>query len=355
MDRPTLSIVIPAYKTAGTIVRSFDSVFSQLTDDLAGRVEVIAVEDCSPDDVGAVMDGYQKTHPALKVIHRETNGGEAGAHNTGLEACAGDYFLRLDSDDALRPGAVARILELVRSHAPDILLHALTRVSPEGTFLSQSGFSYEGLIDLDSASPTLVRRAFNLVAFGIMTPNVVFRREAIGPVRQDPRFKISGDRYFGWHVFRRASRFFLTNESFVDYYIYPTSMSRSLSDEAVAGLLELNVLFWSECKAHPLFPVGRCAAFRRLFFAQLGWDYEIVFEAEPEKRKHAGLYFAALESFLTGGAAVRVIGLGALYLKLACRLKSVRMVRLYRLVFGRFVWRVENRLKRVLKKAFAKT
>lgn len=349
MDKPTLSIVVPAYKTASTIVRALDSIFSQLTDGLGRQVEVIAVEDCSPDNVGAIIDDYRETHPALKVIHRATNGGEAGAHNTGVAAATGDYFLRLDSDDALKVGAVARILELVRLYEPDILLHAFTSVTPEGKCVAQSGFAYEGLIDLKSASKSLVKRAFGLVAFGVMTPNVVYRRSAMTGILQETQYKIAGDRYFGWQVFARSSRFYLTNETFVDYYIYPSSLSRVLSDRAVEGLLELNIRFWNEVQAHPLFPIGQCAAFSRLFFGQVGWDYEIVFKAEREKRKFAELYFRALGNFLKGGTAFRVIGIFAFYLKFACWLKSPRMVGLYHTVFYKFVWRVERKLKRHLK------
>lgn len=349
MGKPTLSIIVPAYKTAGTIVRALDSIFLQLTDKLSGQVEVIAVEDCSPDDVGAIMDAYQKTHPALKVIHRVTNGGVAQARNDGLCAMSGEYCLCLDSDDLLKPGAVERILEIVHSHGPDILLHAFTSVTPEGVFISQSGFSYEGLIDLKSASKELVKRAFGLVAFGMMTPNVIYRHETVADIRQDSRFPVGEDRYFGWQVFKRSSRFYLTNESLVDYYVYPMSLSRSLSDQAVAGLLELNILFWNECKCHPLFPIGRCAAFRRLFPGLVGWDYEIVFAAEPEKRKHADLYFEALANFLKGDTAFRVIGVWAFYLKMSCWIKSPRLVGLYHSAFYKFVWRIEGKLKRCLK------
>lgn len=349
MGKPTLSIVVPAYRTAGTVVRALDSVFLQLTDEISWQVEVIAVEDCSPDNVGAVMDAYRETHPALKVIHRATNGGVAQARNDGLCAMSGEYCLCLDSDDSLKAGAVERILEIVRSHGPDILLHAFTSVTPEGAFISKPGFSYEGLIELKFASKALIKRAFGSVAFGMMTPNVVYRCATVADIRQNSRFPIGEDRYFGWQVFRRSSRFYLTNESFVDYYVYPTSLSRSLSDQAISGLLELNVLFWNECKKHPLFPVGRRAAFRRLFFGQVGWDYEIVFEAEPEKRKHAGLYFEALANFLKGDTAFRVIGIWALYLKMACWIKSPRMVGLYHAAFYKVVWRIEGKLKRCLK------
>ena len=183
-----------------------------------------------------------------------------------------------------------------------------------------------------------------------MTPNVVYRRAAASDVRQDPKYKISGDRYYGWKFFERSSRFYLTNESFVDYYIYPTSMSRVLSDQAVSGLLELNQRFWNEIQMHPLFRIGRVAAFDRLFFGQVGWDYEIVFEAEPEKRRHAVEYFASLANFLKDGTSLRSLGLCHYYLKVACRLKSSRMVWLYHCVFYRFVWRAEGKIKRIIKR-----
>lgn len=351
----TLSIIVPAYKTENTIVRCLDSIFSQIEGNaLADMVEVCAVDDCSPDNVGEVLDAYQVAHKGLAVIHRSQNGGEAGAHNTGMEATTGEYFLRIDSDDALKPGAIAKIVSIAKEFSPDIILHGFTSLKPEGEYISQAGFSHVGLFDLSSGFNREVRWAFAIVAFGIMTPNVVYRRAAAPNVRQNPKYKISGDRYFGWRFFCESSRFYVANESFVDYYVYPSSMSRVLSDEAVAGLLELNVKYWSEAMQHPLFKIGRCPAFYRLFFGQVGWDYEIVFEAEPEKRKHADLYFAALRNFLRGGASWRVIGVWHFYIWLACALKSWRMVGLYHYVFYKFMWRAEGKLKRIVKRLFCR-
>lgn len=352
MVNPFLSIIVLAYKTENTIVRCLDSIFSQIEGNaLEDKVEVCAVNDCSPDNVGEMLDEYQSSHPVLKVIHRSSNGGEAKAHNTGMEATTGEYFLRLDSDDALKHGSIEKIVSICQEFTPDIILHGFTSLTPEGEYISQAGFSHEGLIDMSSGRSADVRRAFKLVAFGMMTPNAVYRRAAASDVRQDPKYKISGDRYFGWRFFRKSSRFYVTNEPFVDYYVYPSSMSRVLSDEAVAGLLELNIKFWLEARQHPLFKIGRCASFKRLFFGQVGWDYEIVFEAGPEKRKqHAELYFKALRNFLAGGASIREIGIFHFYIWLACALKSWRMVGAYHYVFYEFLWRAEGKLKRVVKR-----
>ena len=356
MVNPFLSILVPAYKTENTIVRCLDSVFSQIEGTaLEDIVEVCAVNDCSPDNVGKKLDEYQSEHPALRIVTHERNMGAAAARNTGIEQSRGVYFLHIDSDDALKPGSIERIVSICKEFTPDIILHGFTSLTPDGKYISQSGFSHEGLIDVSSGRSADVRRAFKLVAFGMMTPNAVYRRAAALDVRQEPRYKISEDRYFGWRFFRESSRFYVTSEPFVDYYVYPSSMSRVLSDEAVAGLLELNVKYWSEAMQHPLFKIGRCPAFYRLFFGQVGWDYEIVFKAEPEKHKHADLYFAALRNFLRGGASWRVIGVWHCYIWLACALKSWRMVGLYHYVFYKFIWRAEGKVKRLVKKVLLQT
>ena len=356
MVKPFLSIIVPAYKTENTLVRCLDSIFSQIEGTtLEDMVEVCAVNDCSPDNVGKILDEYRSKCPTLKVIHHKKNKGEAGAHNTGMEATVGEYFLRLDSDDVLKYGSVEKIVYICKKFTPDIILHGFTSLTPEGKYISQVGFSYEGMIDISSGCSPDVRSAFKLVAFGLMTPNVVYRRAAALDVRQDAKYKISGDRYFGWRCFCKSSRFYVTNEPFVDFYVYPSSMSRVLSDEAVAGLLELNIKFWSEAQEHPLFKMGRRQAFFRLFFGQVGWDYEIVFLAESEKRKHAALYFAALRNFLKGGASWRVIGIWHLYIWLACVLKSWRMMGAYHYVFYKFIWRTEGKLKRTAKRLLTYT
>lgn len=352
MNGKTLSIIILAYNTAQTVLRCLDSVFSQFYGDCVGKVEVVAVEDCSPDGVGKTLDSYRERQPLLKIVHRSVNGGEAAAHNTGMDETSGEYFLRLDSDDVLRPGALKRIMEILEWAHPDILLHSFTSLAPDGQFLSRRTFSAEGTVDFATATCAEIERVFGEVAFGIMTPNVVYRRAAAESVRQDPRYKIAGDRYFGWRVFWNARRFHMTNESFVDYYVYPMSLSHVHSHEAVLGLLELDRRFWNEFRRHPLFKVGRVAAFKRLFDGVVNWHYELVFKSRFSRRCLAGDYFTALRTLLSGGVSVRALGLGHCYLQLACALQSPRMVALYRIVFPKFIWRIERKVKRLVKSHF---
>jgi hypothetical protein len=98
-------------------------------------------------------------------------------------------------------------------------------------------------------------------------------------------------------------------------------------------------------KQHPQFNVGGKYAFKRLFLGVIGWHYNIVFEAEPEKKKFADKYFEDLYEYLKSSRAFLWLGLGALYLRLAVRLKSPVMVAVYRKLVVNLWWRIKRKLK----------
>ncbi|MEU3616128.1 bifunctional glycosyltransferase family 2 protein/CDP-glycerol:glycerophosphate glycerophosphotransferase [Streptomyces sp. NPDC006872] len=116
---PRFSVIVPVFKVQGFLRECLDSVLEQSFDDL----EVIAVDDCSPDGCGAILDEYAARDPRLKAVHLPENVGLGRARNAGLPHATGDYVLFLDSDDRYTPGllrAVADRLDATRD--PDILV-----------------------------------------------------------------------------------------------------------------------------------------------------------------------------------------------------------------------------------------
>ena len=97
-----ISVIIPVYNAAGTIVRAVDSVMLQEYEPL----EVILVDDGSTDGSGAICDDLAERDERIKVIHKP-NGGVSSARNLGLEHASGEYVMFLDADDAIRYGALA--------------------------------------------------------------------------------------------------------------------------------------------------------------------------------------------------------------------------------------------------------
>ncbi|AQS65781.1 bifunctional glycosyltransferase family 2 protein/CDP-glycerol:glycerophosphate glycerophosphotransferase [Streptomyces pactum] len=97
---PRFSVVIPVFKVQGYLRECLDSVLGQSFRD----VEVIVVDDCSPDSCGTIIDEYAARDERVKALHLPRNVGLGRARNAGLELARGDYVLFLDSDDCYTPG-----------------------------------------------------------------------------------------------------------------------------------------------------------------------------------------------------------------------------------------------------------
>ncbi|MFE9390576.1 CDP-glycerol glycerophosphotransferase family protein [Streptomyces sp. NPDC006784] len=116
---PRFSVVVPVFKVQGYLRECLDSVLGQSFTDL----EVIAVDDRSPDHSGAILDEYAARDPRVRVLHLAENGGLGRARNTGVDHARGDYLLFLDSDDSFLPGALAAIdRQLDACGSPDVLV-----------------------------------------------------------------------------------------------------------------------------------------------------------------------------------------------------------------------------------------
>ncbi|MEU6195088.1 CDP-glycerol glycerophosphotransferase family protein [Streptomyces sp. NPDC047061] len=121
---PRLSVIVPCFKVQGFLRECLDSVLEQSFHD----VEVIAVDDRSPDGCGAILDEYAARDPRVKVLHLPENVGLGRARNAGLPHATGDFLLFLDSDDTLTPGALRAIADrLAETGDPDVLVFDYAR------------------------------------------------------------------------------------------------------------------------------------------------------------------------------------------------------------------------------------
>lgn len=91
---PLISIIVPVYKVEKYINRCIDSIINQTYKNL----EIILVDDGSPDSCGKICDEYAKIDNRIKVIHKK-NGGLSDARNKGIENSTGEYIGFVDSDD----------------------------------------------------------------------------------------------------------------------------------------------------------------------------------------------------------------------------------------------------------------
>ena len=112
MQQDTLiSVIVPVYKVEKYLVRCVDSILGQTYSNL----EVILVDDGSPDGSGAICDEYAQKDARIRVIHKE-NGGLSSARNAGIDIATGEYFGFVDSDDWIEPDTYETMLGFARKH-----------------------------------------------------------------------------------------------------------------------------------------------------------------------------------------------------------------------------------------------
>lgn len=124
-----VSIIVPVYNVEAYLRRCLDSVMSQTLHD----IEVIIVDDGSPDGSPAICDAYAASDSRVKVIHKQ-NAGLGLARNSGIEIATGEYIAFLDSDDYLEPTALHRLYSLAKDNSLDIIRAARNEFTVEGKF-----------------------------------------------------------------------------------------------------------------------------------------------------------------------------------------------------------------------------
>ena len=113
-----VSVIVPVYRVEEFLPRCLKSLEDQaMFEDL----EILLIDDGSPDRSGEICDEFARKHANARAIHRE-NGGVASARNAGLAAAAGDYIAFLDSDDFARADAYSTACEAAVESGADIVV-----------------------------------------------------------------------------------------------------------------------------------------------------------------------------------------------------------------------------------------
>ncbi len=128
---PRVSVVVPVYDVERWLPESLDSLLGQDGVDL----QVVVVDDGSPDGSGEIADGYAARDDRVTVLH-VPNGGLGSARNVGTEQVlgqsTGDYLAFLDSDDVLPPGALSTLADTLAGSGSDFATGSIVRWEADG-------------------------------------------------------------------------------------------------------------------------------------------------------------------------------------------------------------------------------
>lgn len=110
-----ISVIVPVYRVEKYLNRCIESIHNQTYPDL----EIILVDDGSPDNCGRMCDEWKEKDTRIKVIHQE-NRGLSAARNAGLSVAGGEYIGFVDSDDYIHSGMYEVLLREIKKHKADL-------------------------------------------------------------------------------------------------------------------------------------------------------------------------------------------------------------------------------------------
>lgn len=125
-SKPLVSVIMPAYRCAGTIEKAIDSALIQEV-----PLEILVLNDQSPDELDQVMKRYQD-HESVRYIRNEKNLGAAATRNKGVQLARGKYTAFLDSDDWWEAGKLKKQLDLMEREKAVLCSTGRELITPEG-------------------------------------------------------------------------------------------------------------------------------------------------------------------------------------------------------------------------------
>ncbi|AYG68392.1 MULTISPECIES: glycosyltransferase family 2 protein [unclassified Rhizobium] len=240
---PDVSFVIAAYNAEETLERAIDSALAQG----AVSMEVIVVDDCSTDGTREIAGNH--TDPRVRLVAMARNGGPGAARNAGLDAARGRWVAVLDSDDALRPDRMARLIARAEKAEAQIAVDNLDVIREDvGTTLPMFP---EAMLARITVLPLATFIASNMIFrsehnFGYMKP--VFERAFIEKhrLRFDETLRIGEDYIFLASALARGGICVVEPMVGYLYYIRDGSISRVLRKEHVEAMLAADARFFAE-------------------------------------------------------------------------------------------------------------
>ncbi len=189
-----ISVIVPVYRVQAYLDRCVQSIVDQTYQNL----QIILVDDGSPDDCPALCDAWAEKDSRIRVIHQQ-NSGAGAARNAGLDAATGDCIAFVDSDDYLDPGMYDHLLELLARDV-DIAECGYVRTGGDGAVFSGETGPAMACSTREAMGLHIRNQGFQQVIW-----NKLYRRGVIGAIRF-PVGKQIDDEYFTYQVLGNARK-----------------------------------------------------------------------------------------------------------------------------------------------------
>ncbi|WP_265519655.1 glycosyltransferase family 2 protein [Nitratireductor luteus] len=254
--QPEVSVVIAAFNAEATLAEAIRSALDQRSI----AVEVIVVDDASRDSTAAIARAFSKQ--TVRLVELAQNRGPGGARNAGFEQARGRWIAVLDSDDAMQPDRLARLVDRAKRESAQIVVDNLFVAGPEECRKTMFSVRHlEKLGHLTLAGFIRSNRIFETkYNFGYMKP--LFERAFVEAhaLRYDEDLRIGEDFLFLAAALAKGALCTVEPQPGYLYNVRNGSISRVLDARHVAAMLAADAGFERE---HDLDPAARQALWAR--------------------------------------------------------------------------------------------
>ncbi len=225
MDNPLISVIVPVYKVEKYLDRCVESIVNQTYTNL----EIILVDDGSPDNCPKMCDAWAQKDSRIIVIHKE-NGGVSSARNAALDIAQGEYIGFVDSDDYVDKTMYEKLYLAAEENFCDIVVcnnyHMVNgKLVKSGCFASHI---YCGDILSD-----FLQGKFETNAIW----NKLYKKNAICNFRFDESVKVGEDLLFNYYVIKNCNNVFTIEDSLYYYVFYSDSTMRTVNQNVIQRYL----------------------------------------------------------------------------------------------------------------------
>lgn len=233
-----ISIIMPVYKVEHELLENaFQSVLRQSYE----NIELIAIDDGSPDDCGSICDEYRKKDARVRVVHTG-NKGVSSARNTGISAAEGKFVMFVDSDDYIDRDLVENLYHVMHKHEADCVICGCVKTQrtddPPKQNNSDFGMKVFNSQEITNALFYMEQpfEGFELTAVW----GTLYRKSVIEGLQFNTKMKIGEDFEFRYQLFKKINKVVCVNLCGYHYLIRESSAMRNGFDpcklDAIAEL-----------------------------------------------------------------------------------------------------------------------
>lgn len=231
MNNAKISVIVPIYKVENYLEKCITSIINQTYKNL----EIILVDDGSPDRCGDICDKFAKMDNRIKVIHKE-NGGLSSARNSGIDISTGDYISFIDSDDWISNDLYETLITILNEENDiDIIEYKSKEVSEREINLkiydtkSYEIFNNEGAL----------KSHFNSKYFYISACSKIYKKNLFDNIKF-PIGKLAEDLHTTYKLFYKARKLAYIDYTGYYYYRRPDSIMGTSSPKLIIDVFEGN-------------------------------------------------------------------------------------------------------------------